>query len=326
MDYLREMALFVEVAKARSFRRASEATGVPSSSLSRRIAELERAVGARLLNRTTRIVELTEAGAIYFARCREIVDAARIAHEQLGEMIEKPRGRLRVSATAEFARLFLGPLIDAYTRRYPEVTLELDLSPGRVDLVSQNYDLALRIGEQPDSGLIARRLGLIRTALYAAPAYLARQPAPNVPAELVGHAVVRNPNVAKSDQWTLSDGVHSEDVVVSGQVLVNNFGFMRQLAVLGHGIVMLHEPMALADVRAGRLERILPGWWLREVPALALTPSRLLPAKTRLFLAMLIEEVGPQLDIPRTPNVGGFIPPTAQSFPSREIIPHTDQP
>ena len=324
MDYLREMALFVEVAKAKSFRRASEATGVPSSSLSRRIAELERAVGARLLNRTTRIVELTEAGAIYFARCREIVDAARVAHEQLGDLIEKPRGRLRVSATAEFARLFLGPLVDDYARRFPDVTLELDLSPGRVDLVSQNYDLALRIGEQPDSGLIARRLGLIRTALYAAPAYLARSTTPDTPAELAGHTVVRNPNVARSEVWTLSDGGRTEEVTVAGQVLVNNFGFMRQLAVLGHGVAMLHEPMALADVRAGRLERVLPGWWLREVPALALTSSRLLPAKTRLFLDMLINEVAPQLDIARSPNVEHAVPRAAQSIPKRTIIPHTD--
>ena len=302
MDYLREMALFVEVAKARSFRRASATSGVPTSSLSRRIADLERHVGARLLNRTTRSVDLTEAGTIYFARCKEIVESARVAHEQLGELVEKPRGRLRVSATAEFARLFLGPLIDAYTRRYPEVTLEIDLSPGRVDLVTQNYDLALRIGEQPDSGLIARRLGLIRTALYAAPSYLARLPAPEAPRDLARHNVVRNPNVARSEHWTLTNGEQAVEVQVTGQVLVNNFGFMRQLAVLGHGVCMLHEPMAAADVRAGRLVRVLPDWWLREVPALALTSSRLLPAKTRLFLDMLVAAVGPELDIPPSPR------------------------
>ncbi len=297
MDYLREMALFVEVAKAKSFRRASETTGVPSSTLSRRIAELEKAIGARLFNRTTRMVEMTEAGGIYFSRCIDIVDAARLAHEQLGELIETPRGRLRLSATAEFARLFLGPIIDTYSRRYPHVVVEIDLSPGRVDLVTQNYDLALRIGEQPDSGLIARRLGLIRTALYAAPAYFARAPIPEAPEDLANHIVVRNPNVAKAELWTLSNGARHLEVTVGGPVLVNNFGFMRQLAVMGHGIAMLHEPMALSDVRSGRLQRVLPGWWLREVPVLALTSSRLMPAKTRLLLDMLVAEVGPRLNL-----------------------------
>ena len=154
MDMLREMSLFVEVAKAMSFKRAAEASGVPNSSLSRRIADLERAVGVRLFNRTTRSIELTEAGALYYARCREIVEAARIAHEQLGDLAEKPRGRLRVSTTAEFARLFLGPLLAEYTVRYPEVLVEMDLGPNKVDLIAQNFDLALRIGPQPDSGLI----------------------------------------------------------------------------------------------------------------------------------------------------------------------------
>ena len=161
-----------------------------------------------------------------------------------------------------------------------------------------------------------RRLGLIRTALYAAPAYLARAPAPTSPAELSRHTVVRNPNAASADRWALSDGLVTEEVEVTGSVLVNNFGFMRQLAVLGHGIAMLHEPMALADVRAGRLQRVLPGWWLRAAPVLALTASRLLPAKTRLFLDMLVREVGPQLDIPRTPAPANGAPRIGRPSPA----------
>lgn len=298
MDYLREMALFVEVARTRSFRRAAAAAGVPTSTLSRRIADLESGVGARLLNRTTRVVELTEAGEIYYARCRDIVEAARIAHEQLGEMVDHPKGLLRISATAEFARLFLGRLVRDYGCRYPDVTLELDLSPGRVDLVAQGYDLALRIGEQPDSGLIVRRLGVIRTALFAAPAYLDHAGRPSEPEALSAHRVVRNLNVARSDIWPITDGVRTVEVEVRGRLLVNNFGFMRQIAVLGEGVVMLHEPMAAGDVRAGTLERVLPGWWLREAPVQALTTTRLLPAKTRLFLDMLTEQAGPSLSLP----------------------------
>ena len=295
VDMLREMSLFVEVAKAMSFKRAAEASGVPNSSLSRRIADLERAVGVRLFNRTTRSIELTEAGALYYARCREIVEAARIAHEQLGDLAETPRGRLRVSTTAELARLFLGPLLAEYTRRYPQVLIEMDLGPNKVDLIAQNFDLALRIGPQPDSGLISRQLGIVRTTLFAAPSHLERFGTPAEPTDLCGHPTIRNLNAPRPDTWVLCQGDRTEEVRVSGALVVNNFGLMRQLAVLGLGIAMLHEPMVGADIRSGRLKRILPDWILREAPVYALMPSRLVPAKTRLFLDMLTARVGPQM-------------------------------
>jgi DNA-binding transcriptional LysR family regulator len=293
VDMLREMSLFVEVAKAMSFKRAAEASGVPTSSLSRRIAELERAVGVRLLNRTTRSIELTEAGALYYARCREIVEAARIAHEELGALAETPRGRLRVSTTAEFARLFLGPLLAEYTARYPQVLIEMDLGPNKVDLISQNFDLALRIGPQPDSGLISRQLGIVRTTLFAAPSHLARFGTPLDPNDLARHPTIRNLNAPRPDVWVLCRGERTEEIPVGGVLVVNNFGLMRQLAVLGLGVAMLHEPMVGSDIRAGRLKRVLPDWILREAPVYALIPSRLVPAKTRLFLDMLTARVRP---------------------------------
>jgi DNA-binding transcriptional LysR family regulator len=304
---LREMALFVEVAKAMSFKRAAEASGVPNSSLSRRIADLERAVGVRLFNRTTRAIELTEAGALYYARCREIVEAARIAHEQLGDLAERPRGRLRVSTTAEFARLFLGPLLADYTARYPEVVIEMDLSPEKVDLISQNYDLALRIGPQPDSGLIARQLGVVRTTLFAAPSHLARLGNPVHPTELEAHPVIRNLNAPRPDVWVLRQGEDTVEVTVGGPLVVNNFGLMRQLAVLGLGVATLHEPMVGPDVRAGRLARVLPDWILQEAPVYVLMPSRLIPAKTRLFLDLLTTTVSPRMGaaFAGTPHIRG---------------------
>ena len=296
MDMLRDMALFVEVAKAMSFKRAADASGTPPSSLSRRISELEKAVGVRLLNRTTRSLELTEAGALYYARCREIVDAARIAHEQLGAVAETPRGRFRVSTTVEFARLFLGPVIADYVRAYPDVPVEFDLQPHKVDLIAQNFDLALRIGPQPDSSLIARRLGSIRTSLYAAPAYLAGAAKIEAPGDLAGHAAILNLNSPMPDVWVLSKDGTTVEVDVTGPVSVNNFGTMRELAVLGVGVTGLHEPMVAGDVRSGRLKRVLPDWTLREAPVYAIMPSRLLPAKTRLFLDMLTERVAPRLE------------------------------
>lgn len=295
MDNLREMALFVEVARVMSFKRAAESLGVPNSTLSRRIADLERAVGVRLFNRTTRSIELTEAGAIYYERCRDIVEAARVAHEKLGEVAHKPRGRLRISTTVELARLYFGPMIADYTRLYPEVTLEIDLNPNLVDIIAQNYDLALRVGPQPDSSLISRHLGILRTTLFASPAHLARMGVPTRPEDLSAHASIRNLNAPQPDIWVLSRDNETVEVPVRGSIMVNNFGMMRQLALLGLGIVTLHEPMVTHDVREGRLQRVLAEWVLREAPVYALMPSRLLPAKTRLFVDMLAARITPEL-------------------------------
>ncbi|HEX2011046.1 MAG TPA: LysR family transcriptional regulator, partial [Roseateles sp.] len=128
MELMNDMALFVEVVNAMSFRGAAEATGVPNSTLSRRVGILEKAIGLRLLHRTTRRIELTEAGQIYYERCRRIVDEARIAHEQLGEMLAQPSGVLRASLPVDFATIYLAPLIAEFARRYPGISFEFDLT------------------------------------------------------------------------------------------------------------------------------------------------------------------------------------------------------
>ena len=143
---LSDMALFVEVAKAMSFRGAAAAIGVPNSTLSRRISALENAIGLRLLHRTTRRIELTEAGRIYFERCKRIVDEARLAHEQLGDMLAQPSGVLRASLPVGFATVFLAPLVAEFAGRYPAITFEFDLSPRRADLVAEPVDVAIRMG------------------------------------------------------------------------------------------------------------------------------------------------------------------------------------
>lgn len=129
MNHLNDMALFVEVARAKSFRKAAEAAGIPNSTLSRRISELEKAIGLRLLHRTTRKIELTEAGQLYYARSKRIVDEARLAHEQLGAMLEQPSGVLRVSLPVALATFYLTPIMGDFARHYPGIAFELDRPP-----------------------------------------------------------------------------------------------------------------------------------------------------------------------------------------------------
>lgn len=198
MDFLNDMALFVEVAKVMSFRQAAEKAGVPSSTLSRRISALEKTIGLRLLHRTTRKIELTEAGQIYYQRCRRIVEEARLAHDQLTAMLEQPSGVIRASLPVDFATQFLTPLFAEFTAVYPQIRFELDLTPRTVDLVTEPFDIAIRIGRLPDSQLIARQLTQFNARLYASPNYLARYGTPATPQDLVQHECIDFP---KSGTW-----------------------------------------------------------------------------------------------------------------------------
>lgn len=285
---LNDMALFVEVVKARSFRRAAEAMGMPNSTLSRRIAGLEKAVGLRLLHRTTRRIELTEAGQLYFERCKRIVEEARLAHEQLGEMLARPSGVLRVSLPVDFAITFLAPQMAEFARRYPGISFDFDLTPRRVDLVTEPVDVAIRMGEQPDSTLIARQLARLPRHLYASPRYLEAAGEPGEPADLARHECLRM-RAAEAGLWALQAGARTVEVAVGGRFLVNSIGMIRRLATLDFGIAMLAEEVVAEDLAEGRLRRVLPGWQATPIAVYAITETRLLPAKTQRFIEFLRE-------------------------------------
>lgn len=290
VEYLNDMALFVEVVKAKGFRGAGEVLGIPNSTISRRIAALEKLIGLRLLHRTTRKVELTEAGQIYYERCKRIVDEARLAHEQLGGMLEQPTGVLRASLPVDFAQAYLAPLIADFAQRYPGITFELDLTSRRVDLVSEPYDVAIRMGELPDSQLVARQLALLTPGLYASPGYLAQHGEPQTPEALESHACLA---LIKTSSWTLMAGAQGMPVKTSSRFAINNVGMMRRLATFDQGIILLPEEIVADDLAAGRLRRILPAWHGKPMPVYALTETRLVPAKTQRFIEFLRERLSP---------------------------------
>lgn len=282
------MALFVEVARTLSFRRAADVSGIPNSTLSRRIAALEKHIGLRLLHRTTRKVELTEAGQLYYERCRRIVDEARTAHEQLGEMLAQPTGVLRASLPVDFATIYMAPLIAEFSRRFPGITFEFDLTPRRVDLVTEPFDIAIRMGEQSDSNLIARLLARLSVRLYASPQYLAQHGVPEHPADLVRHECLGFP---KSGRWALHREAETIEVDVTGRFMVNSVGMFRRLATLDLGVIMLPEEVVAEDLATGRLQLVLPEWHGHSTPVYAITETRLLPAKTQRFIEFLQEHL-----------------------------------
>ncbi|SCY54435.1 LysR family transcriptional regulator [Nitrosospira sp. Nsp13] len=289
MEFLNDMALFVEVVKAKSFRGAADIIGMPNSTLSRRISALERMIGLRLLHRTTRKIELTEAGRIYYERCKRIVDEARLAHEQLGEMLAQPSGVLRVSLPLDFAVIYIAPLVAKFASLYPGITFDLELASRRVDLVSEPFDVAIRIGELENSQLIARPLTMLPEYLYASPRYLDRAGEPVEPADLERHECL---GMLKADAWTLHDGTHTTKVSIGSRFTLNSIGMIRHLAALDMGIIMMMEEIVADDLASGRLRRVLPQWHGAPVSVYAVTETRLLPAKAQRFIEFLQEHLG----------------------------------
>ena len=285
-----DLLIFAYVAELGSFSRTAERLGLPKSTVSRRLAGLEQRLGERLLLRTTRRQALTEFGEQLLAHARQVADeveavAALSAHRQAA-----PSGRLRVSMPADFANLLLADSLAAFVALHPAITLELDLSPRRVDLLAEGFDLAVRAGDLPDDSLLAaRQLKVLSNGLYASPHYLAEHGQPATPEDLMKHAAVRLPGTGgEPAPWTLAQGEQRWEGLPPGRLIANSPDLLVRLARSGAGIASVPDDFALPDVRQGLLQRVLPGWCAPSVTAWAVFPGRkLMPTKTRAFIDML---------------------------------------
>lgn len=293
MHALRELDLFVALGRTRSFTDAAKALGMPTSTLSRRIAELERSLGVQLFVRTTRRVALTEAARLYLARCEAIVEAAREAQDEVLGVADHPRGLLRVSLEADVGAALVAPAVAEFLGRYPKVQIDLDLSPRRVDLIAEGFDLAIRLGSLPNSSLIVRQMTSLSVGLYASPTYLKAHSEPRQPADLIGHSRLHLLHEQDSGDWQLRSGRRRFVVLKKGAaVSANNMTMLRSLLRLGQGVGVMDEIMGAEDVKVGGLKRVLPKWTLPPVAVSVLTPGRLLPAKTRAFIELLAARLG----------------------------------
>lgn len=296
MDVLNYMRLFVEVGKRKSFRAAAEALDMPNSTLSRNIAELEKTIGLRLLHRSTRKVELTEAGEVYFKRCQNIVEEALCAHQALRDVSERPIGTLRVSTTSSFAVGHLAPLLSEFAKAYPLIKFDFDLSARRVDLQADPFDLAIRLGPAPTapSTLVARQIASIPRHLYASPAYLENGPRLEHANDLANHVLIVGAAASRETEvWHgLRRGDETVHVMGGARFVVNSADLSRAMAANGIGITGVDPELARNDVAAGRLRRVLPDWKLEPTPVHIITDTRHLPARTKLFIRFLTARLG----------------------------------
>jgi DNA-binding transcriptional LysR family regulator len=286
MDQLTSMKAFVAVAETGQFALASERLGLSRAMASKLVMDLEAHLGLRLLNRTTRKVSLTEPGAAYLERCRDILSAIEEAERELASQASEPVGRLRVTAPMALGASHVAPQIAVYAARHPRVNIELVLNDRIVDLVEEGYDLAIRIGRLADSSLIARRIGETRFVVCASPGYLAARGRPSRPADLSAHECVLYSYASAA--WTFSGPHGSETVRVGGRVVCNNGEAICQMAINGLGVIVQPDFMAAPHLQSGALEQILAEYADEPRGVYAVYPShRHVPLKLRQFIDLL---------------------------------------
>ena len=294
MDRLTSLEVFVKVVESQSFAAAAREIGLSPAMVSKHIQALEERLGARLLNRTTRRLSLTEVGRGYFERARQLLADLEDADQAASDLQAAPRGLLKVNAPFSFGIRHVGPAVAAYLAAYPEVSIEIGLNDRYIDLLAEGVDLALRIGRLANSSLIARRLAPIRMVVCAAPAYLERHAAPRAPRDLADHNCLLYTYASTADEWRFIGPAGQDAVVrVSGRLLANNGDIIMSAALEGLGIALAPTFMAGEHVQARKLVTLLPGYAAPEGALYAVyPPGRHLSAKLRSFVDFLVKRFG----------------------------------
>lgn len=289
-DSLASMATFVRIAEMKSFSAAANQLGMSGPAVSKALARLERRLGVRLLNRTTRKVSLTDDGRAFFDRCRQILTDVQDAEELLTSRRVSPRGRLRVQMPVGFGRRVVLPALPDFLARHPELTIDVELSDRIVDLAEEGLDVAIRIGEIPDSRVIAKKLCVIRFVTCASPTYLARHRAPRTPEDLQNHLCLPYwvPQTGRYREWHFARDGTPFSLLVTGRLNINNSEALIDAAVAGAGIVSVATFLAAQAVSAGELKVVLREYVTDGPPvSVVYLPNRHLSARVRTFLEFL---------------------------------------
>lgn len=287
---LNNIRFFVEVVNAGSFSAAARSSSLPPSTVSRRMARLEDDLGARLLQRTTRSLRLTDAGQTYLAHAQRALDELEVGRRAMGELQASPRGRVRLTAPSGFAEA-LWSVLPRFLDEHPEVRLELDLTERYVDLVEEGFDLAVRSSHGSTSALVGRRFGASVRQLFANPTYLGRRGLPRSIQDLTRHDCVILG--ARSDRatWTLGIGAERHKVTVRGRVAVNEARLAARCAASGFGVALLPRALCEEFLASGELRQILPRVTGGQTSLWLVYPDRRLPAAARAVADFLAREL-----------------------------------
>jgi DNA-binding transcriptional LysR family regulator len=295
---LNRVTAFVRVVQDGSFTTAAKSLGVPKSSVSRSVAQLEEDLGIRLLNRTTRKVHPTDAGAAFYDRVSRALHDIDEARATAADTSTQLRGTVRVTAPIDFAVWGMASSVARFAREHPAIHVDLVLTPRVVDLVSEGVDLAIRAGALRDSSLVARKIGSLRSALYATPKYLASRGTPKKVADLASHDCVVFRPASAADRarstWKLTGrGGHEESVEVKGPLSVDELTFVRAAILADAGIGLVPEFLCAEDERRGLVARVLPEWVLEGAPIhVVYASASFVPQRVVALRERLVEDLG----------------------------------
>ena len=298
---LNDTLIFVKVVEQGSFIAAAKSLGLPKTTVSRKVQELEARLGAQLLHRTTRRLGLTEAGSVYYEHCQRIAHELAEAESAVGQLQGGPRGWLRFTVPYSIGIAWIAPLLGEFHAQYPDIRLDMHMSNDPVDLISAEIDVALRAGPLPDSTLVARRLAGFRTQVFASPRYIERHGEPLHPDELQHHRIiaVRKHYHAHPSRitWPLSDGTRTADFAVNPLMVANDPSPLIGAVLCGEGLTLATDVGAKPYVEAGALRRVLAGWTGPEVDLSAVFPrGRMMSPKVRAFVDFLVERLSSSAD------------------------------
>ena len=292
MDRLEAMSAFVAVVDAGGFSAAARRLGTPLTTVSRKVADLENHLRARLLTRTTRKVTLTDTGQVFFLRCRRLLDELSETERLASGEYQAPRGGLSISAPLALGRLHLGPVISEFLAAYPEIDVDLRLSDRITNIVEDGIDVAVRVGELPDSSLKALKVASIRHVVCASPAYLDRRGTPSKPSDLGSHHCVTFTGLEGAKEWTFRAGRKVERLAVRSRLAVNTAEAAADAACTGAGVTRLLCYQVSEAVLDGRLKLLLRKFEPTPLPVSLVSPdARLMPQKLKAFM----DFVGPRL-------------------------------
>ncbi len=290
METVGKIEIFLEVASQQSFAGAAKTLGMTGPAVSKQVMALEEELGVKLLNRTTRMVALTEEGALYAERARHAIEELKEAATQIHDMKAKPAGTLKVNVPMSFGHMHLLPLLSGFAKKYPDITLDISLEDRMVDVVSEGFDVVIRIGALQDSSLIVRTLAACPIIPVASPEYLAKHGTPQKPSELKNHRIILYTRNSAGTEWRYRgpDG-KTGSTQFDGIFKTNTAEMMTQAALDGIGIALLPIFSAATEIKAGTLIHILPDYETnppRQIVAL-MPPNRYRSTKVKLFTEWL---------------------------------------
>ena len=294
MNSISNIQLFVNVVEEGSFSAVARSMEVTPSAVSRQISQLEKELGARLFQRTTRKQSLTEAGDIYFQHAKRLVDDIEVAKLAVKKLADKPAGRLQITAEADFALTFIEPILPEFLQLYPEIQICINMNSAQLDLIDESLDLALRIGHLDNSSLTARKLGDSQSVICASPNYLLKHGQPTHPDDLQTHNCLSFNTKISNNRWRFEMPNHPIEVPIKGSLNVNSLSFLRKAALKDLGIIMIPKWMVHDELLQESLTPILEAFSIMQpsTPINAIfTNKRQLAPKTRAFIDFLTQRL-----------------------------------